>query len=80
MAQILNGYDVTGSILRFDEDGNIAAGGNKISEWPRPIRLAILANVARPAVARSINKWPVNWRCQPSTGNARSDDLAKIRN
>jgi len=30
MAQILAGYDTTGSILQFDEDGDIAAGGNKM--------------------------------------------------
>ena len=32
MAQVLAGYDVTGSILNFDEDGNIADGGSKIKE------------------------------------------------
>ncbi len=32
MAQMLVGYDATGSIMKFDEDGNIAAGGNKLSE------------------------------------------------
>ena len=30
MAQVLMGYDHTGSIQRFDEDGNILAGGNKL--------------------------------------------------
>ena len=29
MAQVLMGYDVTGSILEFDEDGNVLAGGTK---------------------------------------------------
>lgn len=29
MAQVLMGYDSTGSILRFDADGNIAGGGDK---------------------------------------------------
>lgn len=32
MAQILQGYDHTGSILKFDQDGNILAGGNKFRE------------------------------------------------
>ena len=32
MAQTLMGYDHTGSILRFDEDGNIAGGGTKLDE------------------------------------------------
>tara|TARA_Y100000592_G_scaffold95948_1_gene163476 strand:- start:4439 stop:6013 length:1575 start_codon:yes stop_codon:yes gene_type:complete len=30
MAQVLMGYDHTGSILRFDEDGDILGGGDKI--------------------------------------------------
>ena len=30
MAQTLMGYDHTGSILRFDEDGDIAGGGTKL--------------------------------------------------
>jgi len=30
MSQVLVGYDVTGSILRFDEDGNISDGGTKL--------------------------------------------------
>jgi hypothetical protein len=29
MAQVLAGYDITGSILRFDVDGNLIAGGPK---------------------------------------------------
>ncbi len=32
MAQVLMGYDATGSVLRFDEDGDILAGGNKIDD------------------------------------------------
>jgi len=32
MSQMLVGYDVTGSILEFDDDGNILAGGAKIRE------------------------------------------------
>jgi hypothetical protein len=30
LAQVLVGYDATGSILRFDEDGNIVDGGTKL--------------------------------------------------
>ena len=40
MAQVLMGYDATGSILQFDEDGDIIAGGTKIKE-------AIFINFAR---------------------------------
>ena len=32
MAQILMGHDATGSIRRFDEDGDLSAGGTKINE------------------------------------------------
>jgi len=32
MAQTLMGYDHTGSILQFDEDGNIAEGGTKLKD------------------------------------------------
>jgi len=32
MAQVLMGYDATGSILRFDQDGNIAGGGTKYDD------------------------------------------------
>ena len=32
MAQVCVGYDITGSILRFDEDGDILAGGRKVKE------------------------------------------------
>ena len=32
MAQVCVGYDITGSILRFDEDGDILAGGRKVQE------------------------------------------------
>tara|TARA_X000001388_G_scaffold56428_1_gene41696 strand:+ start:2276 stop:3382 length:1107 start_codon:yes stop_codon:yes gene_type:complete len=32
MSQMLVGYDVTGSVLDFDEDGNLLAGGAKLKE------------------------------------------------
>jgi hypothetical protein len=32
MAQVLMGNDVTGSIIKFDEDGDIVAGGTKLRE------------------------------------------------
>ena len=32
MAQILMGYDQTGSIQKFDQDGNVLAGGSKLRE------------------------------------------------
>ena len=32
MAQVLVGYDTTGSVLQFDQDGDFAAGGEKMNE------------------------------------------------
>jgi uncharacterized radical SAM superfamily Fe-S cluster-containing enzyme len=32
MAQMLVGFDTTGSIMKFDQDGNIAGGGTKLTE------------------------------------------------
>lgn len=32
MAQLLVGHDITGSILKFDEDGNLIGGGPKLNE------------------------------------------------
>ena len=32
MSQVLMGYDYTGSILQFDEDGDIIGGGAKMNE------------------------------------------------
>ena len=32
MAQVLMGYDATGSILRFDADGNLGTGADKMNE------------------------------------------------
>jgi hypothetical protein len=40
MAQVLVGYDATGSIQNFDQDGDIATGGTKINE-------AIFVNFSR---------------------------------
>jgi len=40
MAQVLVGYDATGSIQNFDQDGDIAVGGTKINE-------AIFVNFSR---------------------------------
>ena len=32
MAQLLMGYDLTGSVQLFDEDGDLLAGGEKMKE------------------------------------------------
>ena len=49
MAQVLMGYDHTGSILRFDEDGDILGGGDKIDN-------ALFYNFSRLLVKDEIKK------------------------
>lgn len=49
MAQVLAGYDLTGSILEFDADGNVLAGGDKIRE-------AVFFNFSRLLVKDEIKK------------------------
>lgn len=49
MAQMLMGYDATGSIQKFDEDGDLLAGGTKIRE-------AIFLNLSRLLVKDEIKK------------------------
>lgn len=53
MAQVLAGYDLTGSILEFDADGNILAGGDKIRE-------AVFLNFSRLLVKDEIKKGSFN--------------------
>mgnify|MGYP001210237437 CR=1 FL=1 len=49
MAQVLVGYDVTGSVMEFDEDGDFVAGGRKIQE-------AIFINFSRLLTKDEIKK------------------------
>jgi hypothetical protein len=49
MAQVLVGYDATGSIQNFDQDGDIALGGTKINE-------AIFVNFSRLLTKDEIKK------------------------
>jgi hypothetical protein len=49
MAQVLVGYDATGSIQSFDQDGDIAGGGTKINE-------AIFVNFSRLLTKDEIKK------------------------
>jgi hypothetical protein len=53
MAQVLAGHDVTGSILEFDEDGDIAGGGTKLKE-------CIFLNFARLITKDEIKKGSFN--------------------
>lgn len=52
-AQVLVGYDVSGSILEFDEDGDILAGGTKLQE-------VIFVNLARLLTKDEIKKGSFN--------------------
>ena len=49
MAQMLQGYDATGSILRFDEDGDTTGGGTKMDE-------CVFINLARLLTKDEIKK------------------------
>lgn len=49
MAQLLVGHDITGSVLRFDEDGNLLGGGNKLKE-------VVFVNFSRLLVKDEIKK------------------------
>ena len=49
MAQVLVGYDKTGSVLQFDEDGDFVAGGRKITD-------AIFLNFSRLLTKDEIKK------------------------
>ena len=53
MAQVCVGYNVTGGIQRFDEDGDILAGGRKISE-------ALFLNLTRLLVKDEIKKGTIS--------------------
>ena len=49
MAQVLMGYDHTGSVLRFDEDGDVTSGGTKLDD-------VIFVNFSRLLVKDEIKK------------------------
>ena len=53
LSQISVGYDITGSVLRFDEDGDILAGGRKINE-------AVFFNFTRLLIKDEIKKGTVS--------------------
>jgi hypothetical protein len=67
MAQLLVGYDITGSILDFDQDGDIAAGGTKLKE-------CVFVNFSRLLQKDEIKKGSVSF--QITTGGALSGALS----
>jgi len=67
MAQLLVGYDITGSILEFDQDGDIAAGGTKLKE-------CVFVNFSRLIQKDEIKKGTLN--LQLYTGGTLSGALS----
>jgi hypothetical protein len=70
MAQVLMGYDITGSIQRFDQDGNLSgdggASGAKIDE-------AIFLNLSRLLVKDEIKKGSFSLNLGSNTGSTQTD-------
>jgi hypothetical protein len=67
MAQVLVGYDINGSILRFDKDGNAATGGDKLDSM-------YFLNFSRLLVKDEIKKGTFTM----TVGIASSSDFAAI--
>ena len=72
MAQILMGYDQTGSIEMFDEDGDILAGGTKIKE-------AFFVNFSRLLTKDEIKKGTFSMTMAMSSTIIGNNDLALDR-
>ncbi len=70
MAQVLMGYDETGSVRRFDEDGDIIAGGTKINE-------CYFVNFARILTKDEIKKGTFEMEFVTSDGFAHDADSAE---
>ena len=71
MAQVLMGYDHTGSVQRFDADGNILAGGDKLND-------VIFINFSRLLTKDEIKKGTFELNLGVSSSFANAND-ARIR-
>jgi len=71
MAQVLVGYDHTGSIQKFDEDGDIIAGGGKIND-------ALFLNFSRLLTKDEIKKGTFELTLGVSSSYANAND-ARIK-
>ena len=67
MAQVLVGHDITGSILPFDQDGNILAGGTKLKE-------CIFISFARLLTKDEIKKGSVNIKLGSTSALANANN------
>lgn len=68
MAQVLVGYDATGSVLNFDQDGNLS-GGNKIQE-------AYFVNLSRLIAKDEVKKG--TFRLEFGTGSALATPFSDL--
>jgi len=71
MAQVLVGHDAAGSILKFDQDGDISSGGTKIKE-------AIFVNFARLLTKDEIKKGSFELKVLTGSTPADPSDLLTI--
>lgn len=77
LAQVLVGHDATGSILEFDEDGDILAGGTKLRE-------IIVINYARLLYKDEIKKssyffeWGLDAHATPMDTRASASDAGAV--
>ena len=72
MAQVCMGYDSTGSIQKFDEDGDISGGGDKINE-------AIFVNFSRLLVKDEIKRGTFELKLGLSSSFANAkDQIVKV--
>jgi len=80
MAQVLVGHDLTGSILEFDEDGDIIAGGTKLKEciFVSYARLLHKDEIKRGSYTMSFNNVAAYSNPQVATTQVVFDDADSI--
>ena len=78
MAQILMGYDATGSIQKFDEDGDLLAGGEKMKEvFVLPFsRLLVKDEIKKETFQIQLDVGAFNGAAQPFTNLVTISDIS----
>ena len=78
MAQILMGYDATGSIQKFDEDGDLLAGGEKMKEvFVLPFsRLLVKDEIKKETFQMQLDVDAFNGTTQPFTNLVTISDVS----